>query len=176
LVFPQFTDRLAHRVSRNLEYLPIDPAERRAWNLPNHIFRVGIGNHWPALAEDGLLRKNKTGEARPTVNECHISNWLIPEAVARTGPRTEFKSMKDAAAALSGPGRAWLDLLRNCESALALLERRDWELFWSYPMMRGYGASSSSRCLVYTAYLNLLLGKMPEYEDHIRGAIESLHG
>jgi len=73
--------------------------------------------------------------------------------------RTAFESMDDAVAALSGAGFVWLDLLRNCESALALFQRRDWELFWSYPMMRGYGASGSSRRHVYIAYLNILLGK-----------------
>jgi hypothetical protein len=177
LGFSEFTDRLAHRASANLvetvEFLPVDQAERNAWNLPDHLFRIGVGIHWPALAEDGLLRKNKGGEPRPTVNECHISNWLVPEGVACSEARTAFVSMEVATAALLGPGLAWLNLLRNCESALALLQRRDWELFWSYPMMRGYGASSSSRRFVYTAHLNLLLGKESEYRDHIRRAEDS---
>jgi hypothetical protein len=108
------------------------------------------------------------------VNECHISNWLVSESVARTEARTAFESIDAAAAELVGPGLAWLDLLRNCESALALLQRRDWDLFWSYPMMRGYGASTSSRRFVYIAYLNLLLGKKFEFKEHIRRAEDSL--
>lgn len=170
--FSEFTDRLAHRVSANLvetvEFLPVDSVERKAWNLPDHLFRIGVGIHWPALAEDGLLRKNKGGQPRPTVNECHISNWLVSESAARNEARTAFESMDTAAAELAGPGLAWLNLLRNCESALTLLRRRDWDLFWSYPMMRGYGASTSSRRSVYIAYLNLLLGKKLEFEEHIR--------
>jgi hypothetical protein len=177
--FSEFTDRLAHRVSGDLvevvEFLPLDPAERRARDFPEHLFRIGIGVLWPMLGEDGLLRKNKAGEPRPTVNECHVSNWLVPEALVRRKARTAFESMDDAVAALSGVGFAWLDLLRNCASALGLFQRRDWELFWSYPMMRGYGASASSRRHVYIAYLSILLGKKSDYEEHIHHADSALH-
>jgi hypothetical protein len=53
---------------------------------------------------------------------------------------------------------------------LSLLERKDWELFWRYPMMRGYGASPSSRRLVYMGLLKYLHGDSAGSEECIRRA------
>jgi hypothetical protein len=170
--FSEFTDRLAHRVSKHIveviEFLPVDPYERKTWNLPAGLFRVGVGVFWPSLREDGLLRKNRIGEPRPIVNECHISNWLAPGARTCKTARTAFDAIEDASAVLAGSGLGWLDLFRDYESALLQLQRKDWELFWCYPMMRGYGASSSSRRLIYIALLKLLLGSITESNEFMR--------
>jgi hypothetical protein len=179
LGFSEFTDRLAHRVSKHVvevvELLPMDLAERRTWHLPAGLFRIGVGVFWPVLGEDGLLRKNRSGEPRPTANECHISNWLVPEAALCKEARTAFNSIEDAAAILTGSALGWLDTLRDSGLALSLLQRKDWELFWSNPMMRGSGAGSSSRRLIYIGHLKYLLGKRAESRDYIRRAEEALH-
>jgi hypothetical protein len=177
--FSEFTDRLAHRVSKDVvevvEYLPMDPYECKTWKLPSGLFRVGVGVFWPSLREDGLVRMNRMGDPRPIVNECHISNWLSPETRTCKTARTAFEAIEDATAALVGPGLRWLDIFRNYESALSQLQRKDWELFWYYPMMRGYGASSSGRRLVYIALLKLLLGSTKESKEHIRLAEAAVH-
>lgn len=176
--FSEFTNRLAHRISDDLvevvEVLPMDPAERKAWNLPGGLFRIGVGVFWPTL-EDGIERKNGAGKPRPVVNECHISNWLIPSAANRKEARTSFDSVEDATTTLTIAGFTWFDILRDCNSALALLRSRNWELFWRDPLMRGFGAESSSRRLVYIAYLERLSGNMAEAQSHMRRAEEVLH-
>jgi hypothetical protein len=177
--FSEFTDRLAHRVSKNLvevvEFLPMDPMERKTLSLPAGLFRIGVGVFWPSLCEDGPLRKNRKGKSRPIVNECHISNWLVPETQSFENTRTAFDSSEDAEAALLGPGLGWLDIFTNHESALSQLQRKEWELFWCYPMMRGYGANSSSRRLVYIALLEHLLGNTSASEEYIRRAQLVIH-
>jgi hypothetical protein len=177
--FSEFTDRLAHRVSKHLvevvEFLPMDPVERKASSLPAGLFRVGVGVFWTALREDGLFRENRMEEPRPTVNECHISNWLVPETPSCENAKMAFDSTEDASAALTGPGLGWLDALRNHQSALSQLQRKDWELFWCHPMMRGYGAESSSRRLVYIAHLKRLLGNISESEEYVRRAESVIH-
>jgi hypothetical protein len=177
LGFTEFTDRLAHRVSKHLveviEFLPMDPAERKALNLPTGLFRIGVGVFWPVLGEDGLVRKNRMGEPRPVVNECHISNWLVPEAAIYK--QTAFDSFEDAARILQGPALEWLNVLRNPDSALSFLQGEDWELFWRDPLMRGYGAHSSSRRLVYMGYLKCLLGEKAEAQQYILRAEKTLH-
>ena len=177
--FSEFTDRLAHRASKDLieviEFLPMDPAERKEGGFPGGLFRVGVGVFWTALREDGPLRMNRMEESRPIVNECHISNWLVPETRCWGNANTAFHSAEDASAALVGPGLGWLDTFANHEWALSLLQRRNWELFWCYPMMRGYGASSSSRRLIYIAYLKHLLGDIAESEEYIRRAELAIH-
>jgi hypothetical protein len=103
------------------------------------------------------------------VNECHISNWLLPETrLGKVG--TAFHSVEDAAGDLARPVLRWLDILINHDSALSFLQRPDWELFWCYPMMRGYGASPSSRRLIYLAFLSRLLGKNTESDELLRRA------
>jgi hypothetical protein len=172
--FAEFTDRLAHRVSKHIvevvEFLPMDPVERKTWSLPGGLFRMGVGVFWAALGEDGLFRKNRMDEPRPTVNECHISNWLVPEKRSCENARTAFDSAEDAESALAGPGLGWLDTFRTYESALSQLRRKEWELFWCYPMMRGYGAGPSSQRLVYIALLERLLGNFIASEELIRCA------
>jgi hypothetical protein len=172
--FSEFTDRLAHRVSKNtievVEFLPMDPSERKEGGFPAGLFRVGVGVFWTALRENGPLRMNRMDELRPTVNECHISNWLVPQTRCWGNAKTAFDSTEDASAALVGPGLGWLDTFTNQESALMQLQRKNWELFWCYPMMRGYGASSSSRRLIYIAYLQRLLGDIAASEEYIHRA------
>jgi hypothetical protein len=177
--FSEFTDRLAHRVSIEsvevVEILPVDPTERRAWTLPPGLFRIGLGVYWPLLGEDGLSRKNRMGEARPRVGECHISNWLSPETEVYKDARTAFDLIEEALGALTGPGIRWLDIWRNYDQAMTFLQRNDWELFCRYPMMRGLGAGPSSRRLIYIGYLERLLGGNAESQDHIQQAEEALH-
>jgi hypothetical protein len=174
--FVEFTDRLAHRITKDavevVEYLPMDRMERKAWNLPTGFFRVGVGISWPLLNYGGIFRKNRKDEPRPTVNECDISNWLVPETTFHKEARTAFHSIEDAACVLAQPALGWLEILRNHGSALSFLQRPDWELFWCYPMMRGYGASPSSRRLIYLAFLNRMLGENAESEVLIRRAEE----
>jgi hypothetical protein len=170
--FSEFTDRLAHRISRDVvavvEVLPMDQCECKTLDLPVDLFRVGVGVFWPLLREDGLVRKNRMGEPRPIVNECHISNWLAPETRTCRKARTAFDALEDASTALVGSGLGWLDIFTNPESALSQLQRKDWELFWCYPMMRGYGANSSGRRLIYTALHKLLLGSRTDSEEYVR--------
>lgn len=81
--FSEFTDRLAHRVAGDLievvEVAPMDPAERKAWSLPNGLFRIGVGIFWPVLGEQGFFRATRAGHPRPKVVECHLSDWIMPE-------------------------------------------------------------------------------------------------
>jgi hypothetical protein len=81
-----------------------------------------------------------------------------------------FQNFEDAPAALTGLGLGWLEVFRSHASTLSLLQRSDWELFWCYPMMRGYGACQSSQRLVYLARLQYLLGYSAESEDCMRRA------
>ena len=177
--FSEFTDRLAHRLSNHLvevvEILPMNQAERRACDLPAGLFRVGLGVFWPILEEHPLARKNRMGDARPTASECHVSTWLVPEAVVCDQARTVFDSVEEAVDALIGPGLGWLESLRDSNRASALLQRKDWELFWRYPMMRGLGAGSSIRRLVYIGYLKHLLGRSAESQEYIDRAEKALH-
>jgi hypothetical protein len=177
--FSEFTDRLAHRVSKNFvevaEFVPMDPAERKADGLPAGLFRLGVGVFWNALREDGLYRKSQLEEPRPIVSECHISNWLVPETRCWENAKTAFDLIEDASEALMGPGLGWLDIFSNHESALSQLQRKDWELFWCYPMMRGYGGNSSSRRLVYMALLEHLRGNNAASEKHLQQAEVGAH-
>jgi len=172
--FTEFTDRLAHRVSKHcvevVEFLHMDRFECKQLNLPAGLFRVGVGIFWPALRFDGLTRTNRNGDPRPIVNECHISNWLTPEILTHKRAGTAFCSLGDGLTAISGEGLGWLDLVGDYDSTLSLLQRKDWELFWCYPMMRGYGASSSSRRLMYIAFFKLSIGENDEAQDYIRRA------
>jgi hypothetical protein len=115
--FSEFTDRLAHRISKDIvevvEVLPVDPFERKTAKFPAGLFRIGVGIFWPALGWDGFLRTNRSGEPRPTVNECHVSNWLAPEAPAWKGAGTAFGSIEDGFEAIAGAGLAWLGLFRG---------------------------------------------------------------
>jgi hypothetical protein len=176
--FSEFTDRLAHRVSKDLievvEFLPIDSSERKTRKLPDNLFRIGVGILWPSLADLSLVRRDRNQELRPIVNECHISNWLAPETPTGKFARMTFLTAEDAISAISGQGMAWFEMLRDDNSALSLLKRSDWELFWSFPMMRSYGASSSSRRHTYIANLHGLLGNKAECEDHFRRAEEAI--
>jgi hypothetical protein len=172
--FSEFTDRLAHRVSMDhievVEFLPMDTFERKTWKLPEGLFRIGVGVFWPTLARDGLFRRNRNQESRPVANECHVSNWLAPQILTSTKARMAFQIFEDAPAALTGTGLEWLEIFRSHASTLSLLQRSDWELFWCYPMMRGYGACQSSQRLVYLARLQHLLGYSAESEDCLRRA------
>jgi hypothetical protein len=177
--FAEFTDRLAHRISGEIievvEFLPVDREERKSHSLSEGLFRLGVGVFWPALGGHGIFRTNRKGDPRPVANECHISNWLAPKELRVKGPRTAFASVDDALLALKGPGMRWLDLFRNPVSGQSLLLRRDWELFWLFPMMRGYGARPSSRRLVYLALLASMAGEMAlsgEYLNRAEGALQ----
>jgi hypothetical protein len=169
--FTEFTDRLAHRVSKHcvevVEVLPMDRFERKSWNLPEGLFRVGVGVFWPTLRQDGLFRTNRNGDSRPTVNHCHVSNWLGPELLTHRRAGTAFRLVEDASTAIAGTGLGWLQTISDADSALMLLERKDWELFWCYPMMRGYGASASCRRLIYIAFLKRLTGQNHESEEYV---------
>ena len=178
--FTEFTDRLAHRVSKDfvevVEVLPMDPSERKTWNHPAGLFRVGVGVYWPIIDEGNrFLRRNRKEEPRPRTIDCHISNWLVPDLHARKEARTAFSSIADVSTALIRQALAWLDDLRNPDSALSLLQRKDWELFWCYPMMRRYGASASSRRFVYIALLKYLLGENSEAERYLGRAEAAIH-
>jgi hypothetical protein len=61
-------------------------------------------------------------------------------------------------------------MLKDPAQTLTLLQCADWELFWFYPMMRGYGASGSSRRLAYLSLLCKLLGRRDESLDYFRQA------
>jgi hypothetical protein len=172
--FSEFTDRLAHRISDQtvevVEFLPMDPFERKERNHPPGLFRLGMGVFWPPLAEDGLYRRGKKGLPRPKADECHVSNWMAPRLRTDQWARTAFHSATDAIQSLTQPGLRWLDMLKDPAQTLTLLQCADWELFWFYPMMRGYGASGSSRRLAYLSLLCKLLGRRDESLDYFRQA------
>jgi len=172
--FSEFTDRLAHRVSDQcvevVEFLPMDPYERKHCNLPDGLFRIGLGIFWPMLRDEGLFRRNRNGRPRPVANECHISNWLIPRERTSHLARTAFDSVEDARQVLKRNGLGWLEMLRNTSQALIQLQRHDWELFSCYPMMRGYGAGRSSRRLVYLALLCRMIDRMGESGSYLQQA------
>lgn len=178
LGFSEFTDRLAHRVSEGfvevVEFLPMDPAERKAWRLPSGLFRIGIGIYWDILRNAGPCRQGKDGRSRPKVNECHASNWLIPKSRLYNAAITAFDSEAKALMNLKKDGLEWLEIMRSAESALSLLERDNWEIFWRYPMMRAYGASLSTRRMVYKAVLNAHLGRIDAVEDCFNRAASGL--
>lgn len=178
--FTEFTDRLAHRVSSDLvevvEFLPMDPFERKTSKHPEGLFRVGIGVFWPTLWKSRFTRTNRKQEPRPLASDCHISNWLIPNELISLNARTAFHSVEDALAALTGPGFGWLDIFKSHASTLSMLQRKDWELFWCNPMMRGYGASESSQRFVYLARLHHLLGNTAECEDCLLRAQAAIPG
>jgi hypothetical protein len=172
--FSEFTDRLAHRISDDLvevvEFLPMDPYERKASNHPPGLFRIGLGLFWNDLREDGLFRRDRVGNPRPIANECHISNWLTPSKHIDQPARTAFDSAQDAGAALSEEGLAWLGLLRDASSAESMLGRANWELFFCFPMMRGYGAKRSPRRLTYLAQFARKLGQIDRAENYLAAA------
>ena len=169
--FSEFTDRLAHRVSKDLvevvEFLPMDASESKAWSHPQNLFRVGLGIFWTNLREEKLFRTNRVGTPRPTADECHVSNWLTPGTPVTRKARTAFDSAEQAATILTDEGLPWLETLRSPMSAVAMFGRNDWELFWCYPMMRGYGAKSSARRLVYLAQLSSLLNGSDESDSYL---------
>ena len=172
--FTEFTERLAHRISNEfvevVEFLPMDPFERKQSHHPNLLFRIGLGVFWPILGQDGLVRKNGKGQARPIANECHVSNWLAPKTRGDHRAKMAFDSIDEATRAISIEGFGWLEIFGASDRALAQLRRPDWELFWCYPMMRGYGAAASSRRLAYCANLLRNLGRANESEDVLREA------
>ena len=126
----------------------VDNAERKSGGLPEGLFRVGIGIFWPIVGEDGLFRTNRSGDPRPKVNDCHLSTWLIPEKQRYEAARCAFNSFEEARDILVSSGEAWFHSFSSEETALSILEREDWELFWHDPMMRGYSARSSTRRFV----------------------------
>ena len=172
--FSEFTDRLAHRISNQvvevIEFLPLDPYERKVCKLPEGLFRIGLGIFWPVLRREGLFRRNRNGQPRPIANECHVSNWLIPRKRTSYLARTAFDSVEDAKKAIEHGGFSWLEMLRNPGQALIQMQRPDWELFVCHPMMRGYGADRSSVRLVYYALLCRMLGRLNESESYLQQA------
>jgi hypothetical protein len=172
--FSEFTDRLAHRISDHtvevFELLPMEPFERKERNHPPGLFRLGVGVFWPDLGEDGLYRMGKKGLPRPKVNECHVSNWIAPSSRTDQWARAAFDSVTDAIQSLTRPGLEWLDMLKDAERTLTLFQRADWELFWFYPMMRGYGAKGSSRRHAYLSLHCKHLGRPDESGEHLRRA------
>lgn len=109
------------------------------------------------------------------VSKSRLAAPGTPEDLESQHARTAFGSIDDAFRALTGPALRWFDIRRDYESALSLLQQKDWELFWIFPMMRGYGASASSRRLVYIAHLMHLLGNRLEFQDYVRRAEAAIH-
>ena len=172
--FSEFTDRLAHRVSDGfvevVEFLPMDSMERKAWKHPPGMFRIGLGLFWNDLGEDRLFRRDRIGNPRPVANECHISNWLTPANRIDRHARTAFDSAREASAALSVEGLGWLDLVRDPSAATSMLERANWELFFCFPMMRGYGAKGSPRRFAYLAQCARMLSQNNQAQSYLRTA------
>jgi hypothetical protein len=171
--FADFTDRLAHRVTADLievvEVLPIDPRESKRWGLPGGLFRIQVGIFWPVLGEEGLFRTNRAGNPRPKASQCHLTNFLLPEQ-SDTTARYAFDSAEGAAKSLATVGVPWLKSLANPESLLSILERPDWEIFWWFPMMRGFGARGSTERLVLGAGLAFHLRRPEEAKHYVYAA------
>lgn len=176
--FSEFTDRLAHRIAKDsihvVEVVPMDPAERKTWGLPEGLFRVGVGIFWPAIKEDRLFRTNRDGNPRPKATECHLTDWLIPERRRCTKARSAFDSPEGAQESLAGTAVQWFTSFATAESGLAILQQDDWEIFWCFPMMGGYGAKSSTRRFVYLATLAVRLHKLEEVREYLRLAEKAI--
>lgn len=175
--FTGFTERLAHRICTDsievVEVAPVDKTESKTWRLPQGLFRIGVGIFWPRVGEEGLFRRNRDGNPAPKVAECHLTNWLVP-AEGCFLVRTAFGSTKDAQQALEEAAFPWFNIFGRADAALAVLRRDDWEIFWNFPMMQGYGAKPSTRRLVLMtnlAYCLRQLGEAREYFSRAERAI-----
>jgi hypothetical protein len=152
-----------------VEVAPIEPAERKIFGETG-LFRVGVGIFWPLVKEDGLYRTNREKYPRPNVSECHLSDWLIRESAGSTIALSIFESFGQARASLEADGIQWFNAFRNAESAFSILQQDDWRIFWCLPMMRGPGASVSTRRLIFLAYLATRLHRLEEAGSYLRKA------
>jgi hypothetical protein len=170
--FAEFSERLAHRPSRDsvqvVAIVPVGRNEPKDRAQPPGRFRIGIGVFWPALA-DGQVRRNRRGQARPTLNECQVQMWLTPDHPDTTSP-TLFAGAPDALAALATDGAAWLDLCAKAETLIRLFDDPDWRIFANYPAMRGFGAVDSVPRSLLKAALARQLGDSGSVRAHLEAA------
>ena len=145
----------------------MDPVERKAWNLPDGLFRIGVGTFWPALQDEGFFRTTRAGHPRPKVMECHLSDWMMPERRKAVIARSAFDSAEDARYSLAGPAAQWFASFGTLESGQSILQQEDWEIFWCFPMLQGCGAKQSTRRLVLLAHHADRLGRNAEAREYL---------
>jgi hypothetical protein len=153
-----------------VEVVPLDPTEQKRWQAPNGLFSVGIGAFWPLLLEEGLVRKNRYQAPRPKVRECHVMAWLLPRRAYFAKARSAFSSPTDVHGSIEDEGLRWLSVFQHPEPSLALLKQGDWEIFCTYPLMRGLGSKSSTRRLLFLASLAYRLHLGTEVNEFLRQA------
>jgi len=172
--FTEFTDRLAHRSEPGnvhvVWFAPIQRDEARRRALPPGLFRVGIGVFWPLLAERKSYRKNRAGQPRPALGDCHLRMWLQPDEPAHPEAPTAFASADQAVGALQTDGLAWLAVCQSEEKLVKLLNRATWEILYAYPTLRGHGSADSIPRQLLLAALAHHRGQAETLQDHLRSA------
>ncbi len=147
LGFSEFTDRLAHRPTREgvhvVSFAPPDPRQRKQYGYSRECFRIGVGVFWPDLSDGSPVRTNRRDEARPKLEECHLQMWLTSDNQASVSGPTTFITAADALTALDTDGAAWFSLCENTRDLAHLLEFPDWKILANYPTMRGFGSKNS---------------------------------
>ncbi len=103
-----------------------------------------------------------------------VSNWLTAQVVTDGAARTIFSSSEDARSLGGNRDRVARYFLKTTIRRYCYLSEKIW-IFLCYPMMRGYGATSSTRRLICIALLKLLLGNNAEAREYVRRAEMAIH-
>lgn len=168
--FTEFTDNLAHRITAvSVETVEVVRIPKNG-DLPDGLFHVGLGIYWPGIRDFGTCRKNKVGDPRPKITECHLTNWLLPKQSVCKEIRSAFDWPETAAECFLSDGSKWFDSFADAATLLKLLQQDDWPIFWRFPMLRGFGAKLAPRRLIYLAYLSLRLCRDEQAREQLRQA------
>ena len=172
--FSEFTDRLAHRVRDELvevvQVVPLEPTQKKRFQLPDGLFHVGLAILWPLLLEEKPVRWNRSLAPRPKVVECHVMVWLTPQHACFSNSPSAFTSANEALESIDMQGLQWFSVFQNTASAVSFLKTDDWEIFSKYPLIGGLGSRSSARRLLYLAFLLDRLKHKSEAETLLRDA------